>query len=998
MNFCGWILLPEVQLPVVLKVVVISLMVCYYSSLFALLLDPLPVVPIVVRKVSAVSAFYFQTNAVAKPRSTSRITCINRYLSSQPQQQLHFSETSPCEDLKYIPAHCDDTIDTSTVSGTRISPPHQHRKRSFIRTIRSHNLAGFLGESDTDTNTGGDVVISFIESSTRLQKGNGTGSKLIVITGETASGKSLFIVRALEILSGKITSTQKLTSYIPPTSVEWDLSRTKNHDTFVEVELVLDDPHLSAIEQILQQRNNWTSDYRSPLPLVHDCDDHPRRAERFLLRRTLQLIPATANDTHRQLRLKSTCTINGKAIPFKDFVMLTSPLFAVVDATTAINAILSKSITNGNDNSDVRRTSILDAAISKSKLWKLHQAQQHYKRCRLVRLKYEKQLQYQRTTQRFSNANGDDHANDLISHYIDELDSFAVRMTKFCQAFAIYSGEDDHLSSMPIVRIGNRLSQTKWHDNNTNESSLSSQNNAKSKQATAPYVSKMFELLLQFQNEFKTIENQYLVANEIAHTIGSLATSKSALSAIERTRKLLAAIVDDHQSTTGTDNSLPLIQKSTEHLHELLNQAEHSLHACVNFMENDNEMGLLPILNKVRSLYAHVSSEYISDIINEWKLLSRKHNISPFLLPLCHDTYISERDGTNQIQNTLLPHARYEEKIAYQQYWDAYQLVTNDREQVACELAQAMTEQYLPRLGFTASTEFTINIRRVNNTTDEYASSSFLVDKTDFLLSQRSINDDILNTSTINKGNLIHDVSSSGERARILFAIECALPGSIGIACRSSLPFNSDDSMETFNSEESTPKNNFKKISSGEKWFNYTSLPPIVTIYDEIDAHIGGRAVKAMAQLLVQQSQTSAQVMAITHNPTLAAVASTHVIIRKKFRYGTSENHQALLLSTDTVGKPRELTNDTSVLLLTAERDPYQTANDYEKRQKTQQQQFISVDVIQNDPYNDRRIQELVRMVCGSNDVDSFNSPQDASDQNVEAITFVKSLIRSLSN
>jgi hypothetical protein len=30
---------------------------------------------------------------------------------------------------------------------------------------------------------------------------------------------------------------------------------------------------------------------------------------------------------------------------------------------------------------------------------------------------------------------------------------------------------------------------------------------------------------------------------------------------------------------------------------------------------------------------------------------------------------------------------------------------------------------------------------------------------------------------------------------------------------------------------------------------NFTSLPPVVTIYDEIDAHIGGRAVKAMAQL-----------------------------------------------------------------------------------------------------------------------------------------------------
>ena len=57
----------------------------------------------------------------------------------------------------------------------------------------------------------------------------------------------------------------------------------------------------------------------------------------------------------------------------------------------------------------------------------------------------------------------------------------------------------------------------------------------------------------------------------------------------------------------------------------------------------------------------------------------------------------------------------------------------------------------------------------------------------------------------------------------------------------------------------------------------------MAVIYDEIDAHVGGRAAVAVAKLLVDQTrpQTGGQVISITHSPSVAAVADKHVVIQK---------------------------------------------------------------------------------------------------------------------
>lgn len=60
----------------------------------------------------------------------------------------------------------------------------------------------------------------------------------------------------------------------------------------------------------------------------------------------------------------------------------------------------------------------------------------------------------------------------------------------------------------------------------------------------------------------------------------------------------------------------------------------------------------------------------------------------------------------------------------------------------------------------------------------------------------------------------------------------------------------------------------------------WAGLPPVAVIYDEIDAHVGGHAAVAMGRMLASQSRWS-QVVAITHNPSVAAVADTHVVIQR---------------------------------------------------------------------------------------------------------------------
>mmetsp|Transcript_14703 Transcript_14703/g.21954 ORF Transcript_14703/g.21954 Transcript_14703/m.21954 type:complete len:177 (-) Transcript_14703:118-648(-) len=74
-----------------------------------------------------------------------------------------------------------------------------------------------------------------------------------------------------------------------------------------------------------------------------------------------------------------------------------------------------------------------------------------------------------------------------------------------------------------------------------------------------------------------------------------------------------------------------------------------------------------------------------------------------------------------------------------------------------------------------------------------------------------------------------------------------------------------------------------------------------MTVNDEIDTHVGGRAAVALAKLLAEQTRSpngTDQIISITHSPSGAAVADRHIVIQKLLRATTWKGESKLLLKT----------------------------------------------------------------------------------------------------
>jgi DNA repair protein RecN (Recombination protein N) len=76
-------------------------------------------------------------------------------------------------------------------------------------------------------------------------------------------------------------------------------------------------------------------------------------------------------------------------------------------------------------------------------------------------------------------------------------------------------------------------------------------------------------------------------------------------------------------------------------------------------------------------------------------------------------------------------------------------------------------------------------------------------------------------------------------------------------------------------------------------------LPEVTLLLDEVDAGLGGRSAKRVGSLLAELG-TRAQIIAITHQPVVASLASTQVVIIKTEAEGETEAHAAAVS-----GEPR---------------------------------------------------------------------------------------------
>ena len=372
----------------------------------------------------------------------------------------------------------------------------------------------------------------------------------------------------------------------------------------------------------------------------------------------------------------------------------------------------------------------------------------------------------------------------------------------------------------------------------------------------------LFANLLEFREEVKAVETKLASAHSAYEMLSSISSPESAVVALEKVRKLLYGI--------SSDDVGPLFD-NIEKTHELLNNVEESLNNCARSIDGNSD-SVMSTLGKL--VCTGISMEHIDTIVADWNSLARKHGIPPYLLPKCHESLRQELDG-NAEALSLLPEAKKDEQLALEQYSAVCKELSNSRNVVANSLSESVTE-LLPSLGLEGTT-FQVQMGlRPGGFEDPYCGTDSIgADTVDFLLlrQQRTIGvqqDDQAKVQ-YQTGGCIDQVGSSGEKSRVLLAIETALPGSIGTTCN------------TFS-------------ASSENLQRDINVSPLAIIYDEIDAHVGGRAAISIAKLLSDQtrtqSKTGTQILAISHSAPVAAIADTHIVIERSIQ---SEDYSSLV-------------------------------------------------------------------------------------------------------
>lgn len=678
----------------------------------------------------------------------------------------------------------------------------EFRRQSRISCIRSFNLASVVNADDPT----GIVCLS-------MNGGLKENPTLVAVTGETGTGKSLLVARALELLNGG----KAPASLVSATSHgdNSDMVAEYAPSAFVEMELLLCGPHLAGATASLERIG-----IDPDVLFRHNNADSLQGSGTLILKRTLIL--QQQRSAASKARLKSICEINGRVVTLKSMAALASPLFAVVDASTAAMALAK-----GDS-----RMAVIDTAVSAAALAQVAAARNLYRQSRQTRESMQDELASRTLPQGFiiSGDSGNEKDLELLSHWIDELDVFEGRVVRFCDLLASDGFLPNESSSLATTI--QELIATKWLDN----SSAKGQG----------FSSSLYTKLNDLRGALMRLDDQLVAARNSYEALASLSEAESALTAVERARNLLFdAAGPQDASSSGR------LFDAAEHSHELLNAAESALAECARFLEDDDR-GLIQTLEAARSA-CPISVEEVEAILLDWNSLARKHGIASHSLPSCHKALHSERDG-NVEARTLLPKAIATEERALKDFSSACAGLTEERVAIAETLSRSVTER-MPSLGMEQSA-FRVDFQQARSCTDysTYASGSTLgVDSVDFLL--------LHGKSTDRRGGSVHEVASSGEKARILLAVECTLPGSVGASCGGS-------GSPVYNTGSDDTDNSLSKI------------PPIAVLYDEIDAHVGGRAAVSLANMLVDQSR-SCQVVAITHSPSVAAAADLHIVIQK---------------------------------------------------------------------------------------------------------------------
>ena len=339
------------------------------------------------------------------------------------------------------------------------------------------------------------------------------------------------------------------------------------------------EPQLSALKSSLQQ-------YGIDPSILYD---QSKEGGNLHLKRTLTTINSG--------RLKSVCSINDKHVSLKTLRQITAPLLVRVDVGVASAAL-------GNAAS---RLAILDMGVSEQLLQNCIKFRNNYKEAKKNRERIKHDLESRilpSSLQGNSNNIGfDEEQIQLMEHWVEELDSFEIRINRFQEALLTQYNEllSDEMNtesgSSGILKILNNLKKASWGGTESDDDSL-------------------FTGLIDFREEIKAVETQLVSTHAAYESLASLSAPNSAAVALENTRKLLFSI--------SNDDSGPLFE-TIEKTHELLNDVESALNDCARSIDGNSD-SLMSTLEKMA--FTGIPIEEVDCIIADWNALARKHGIS----------------------------------------------------------------------------------------------------------------------------------------------------------------------------------------------------------------------------------------------------------------------------------------------------------------------------------------------------------------------------------
>ena len=652
---------------------------------------------------------------------------------------------------------------------------------SRLTSIKACNIAG-LGPSAGVTFSGGARLVAVTGGELRQGREQFIHRPTHSLTHpfvhlESGTGKSLLVSKVLGLATGSKFSSSMLSSAKPGVA---------------ELSAIIHEPHLSSLVTSLEIHG---IDSSKILSVDEDggCEIHLTRT----------LIPNKESG-----RTATSCSINGQNVSVKTLRELSAHLFTRVDVAVASQAL----------GRPAARLTILDKGVSEHLLIDCASKRDDYKAAKRKRERIEGELKSRVLPQNIRGHKDDldEDQVEMMRHWVDELDSFELRVSTFVQntvaQFTEMGGADGELGvSLKMLRDASWLSD----------------------QAETNEDFSLFNCILNLRDGLKTTQSQ-LESSQTAYESLASVRDFSAQIALENTRKILYDVCADDKGQ---------LFEAIERAHELLNAAEIAINECARSIDGD----LMPILEK--RAHTGVNMDALEGLIGDWNGLSRKHGITSELLPKCHKTLQEELDGDIEALNQL-PQAKEDERQAREAYSNSCAELSDARLAVSESLSEKVS-QLLPSLGLDGSTFEVTLMHRSGGFADPYTGPESLgVDTADFVLLHRNVPGRSDGTSQAKGGN-VEKVGSSGEKSRLLLAMESVLPGSIGTIC-----------------------SNVGALDGG------TRSDPICVVYDEIDAHVGGRAATTMTELLREQ-RLSSQIIAITHAASLAAKADQHIVVER---------------------------------------------------------------------------------------------------------------------